>query len=565
MPPKRNNNNNEINNQNNNLAHLTEKEKEILRNNEMDRLEKLLANTVKDLKEIEEEEKEEELREAELRNQKKQQKQNNVPKTNNNLNINNNNNNNNLAHLTNKEKEILRNNEMDRLEKLLANTVKELKEIDEEEKREEEELKKQQEQNNKQNTDNEEKVVDEHAEWLRKRDEELQNLVQKTMRRAPNKEQEKAPAEKIDDAPRISVFINHLETFNNMYKCSIDADKFAASISDAWTLIKNDDKAKQAEGKKMLGDTFKSMLKQAFDMEKYASYNEYRLPAYTEIIKSANEVVRSSMFAFTDLYHDPKSAAFFDLTAFGGLNEEEMAKLTESDGIWSMDQKSDEAWEIQSGEAKNLADKWLKEDKPYETMINEMNSLVEAVQKNGNYDRKEAYLKLTAAEWLLVNNEKMMIEDPTDPLNPIPNWGNRYWKTLSQTREALGIDKHTSMRDLIQNNYIASAKAVNSAAYNKVQIKENILDPKERAICDSLNSQREKFAIQSAAVTITKPQNEKQIDEAITDETRTRLYIKSEDERLKMKNEPKVFQNFEIQKTEELTIDSKNNDNNLQI
>ena len=44
------------------------------------------------------------------------------------------------------EKERLRNEEFDRLEKLLANTVKELKEIDEEEKREEEELKKQQEQ-----------------------------------------------------------------------------------------------------------------------------------------------------------------------------------------------------------------------------------------------------------------------------------------------------------------------------------------------------------------------------------------------------------------------------------
>ena len=101
--------------------------------------------------------------------------------------------------------------------------------------------------------------------------------------------------------------------------------------------------------------------------------------------------------------------------------------LNIKDSTWSMDQKSDEAWEIQSREAKNLADKWLSGDKPYEKMIGEMKALVEA-DKEGIVDRKEILTKLTAAEWLLVSNDKMMIENPEDPLNNLPNWGNRYWK-----------------------------------------------------------------------------------------------------------------------------------------
>ena len=119
------------------------------------------------------------------------------------------------------------------------------------------------------------------------------------------------------------------------------------------------------------------------------------------------------------------------------------------------------------------------------------------------YDRREARLKLAAAEWLLVNDSRMMIEDPQDPLNPIPNRGNRYWKTLTKTRDALGIEKHTSRRELIQEEYAAAAKAVNSLAYNKTQIKENVLDPEARSKCDSMDMQKEQFATQSAHVTLS--------------------------------------------------------------
>ena len=116
----------------------------------------------------------------------------------------------------------------------------------------------------------------------------------------------------------------------------------------------------------MLGELFKSAIKPAFEIEKHASYNEHRLPDYTEIAKSANELLRSAMYGFTDMYHSPDTKNLFEATALGGLNAKDIAALTEGESRWSMDQKSDEAWEIQSKDAKNLADKWLSGDKPYE-------------------------------------------------------------------------------------------------------------------------------------------------------------------------------------------------------
>jgi hypothetical protein len=190
-------------------------------------------------------------------------------------------------------------------------------------------------------------------------------------------------------------------------------------------------------------------------------------------------------------------------------------------------------------------------------MIDEMKELISS-NKEGIVSRKEALDKLTAAEWLLVNNEKMMIDDPEDPLNPMPNWGNRYWKSIIEAREALGIDKHTSMRDLIQGDYAEIAKAVVSTHYNERQIDEHILDPDVRELYDSYTTQMVEFATQSEAVVINEPKtkqtNEKTAEE-LENQTRWRISIKQEDEREKIKNEPKIFSNMVIEKQADLKID----------
>ena len=399
------------------------------------------------------------------------------------------------------------------------------------------------------------------------------NLAEQQAKETAKKEAEKKAAEeaakkaaeeahKLEEAKqrensvRANVFANNLKTFNKMYKVNVEPNKFALTVNEAWELMRSGDARKKADGQKMLGELFKSTIKPAFEIEKHASYHEHRLPDYTEIAKSANELLRSAMYGFTDLYHSPDTKDLFKATALGGLNAKDIAALTEGESSWSMDQKSDEAWEIQSGDAKNLADKWLSGEKPYEKMISEMKALVKA-DKDGVVDRKEILTRLTAAEWLLVNNDKMMIDDPEDPLNKLPNWGNRYWKALTEAREALGIDKHTSMRDLIQSDYAASAKAVISSAYNEAQIEDYVLDPDAREIYDSMELQKEQFATQSAAVTLTESQIVKNTEEIEMTGVRFPHPVPELDERTIMQHQPKNY-DFVVEKTAELNINGPN-------
>ena len=368
------------------------------------------------------------------------------------------------------------------------------------------------------------------------------------------------PKAPVNSEARIAVFTERLKTYNSMYKLNINADRFASSVIDGWELMTSGDKQKVADGKKVMSDLFKDTLKQAFDIEKGVAYDEHRLPEYAEIIKSSNELLRSAMYGFTDMYHSPNKNKLFEATAFGGLNAKDMASLTAGDSKWSKDQKSDEAWEIQAAEAKKIADGWMKEAKPHEKMISEMKELVKA-GKEGIVSRKEMLDKLTAAEWLLVNDPKMMVEDPEDPYNSIPKWGNRYWKTLTETREALGIDKYTSMRDMIQADYAASAKAVNNKSYHEDHINEYVLDSDVRELSDSMEVQKEQFATRSAAAILTETQNVKDndVEETLLDDGRTRLNIKKLDERTLMANEAKTY-NFIVENVASFTIEGRTHD-----
>ena len=359
----------------------------------------------------------------------------------------------------------------------------------------------------------------------------------------------KEEAKKIDNEVNGVMFINKLNSFNSMFKTDISADKFIAGVAEAWELLNSQDKEKQAEGKKTLGNLFKDTLKQAFEAEKKLAYDEHRIPEFADIAISANELLRVSMFTFTDLYTNKKNEALFNPTAFGGLNEKDIAELTKGESLWSMDQKSDEAWEIQSADAKGLADKWLGEEKPYEKMIKEMNALADKRQNSIiKTDSKEIYTKLAAAEWMLLNNDKMMIEDPEDPLNKMPNWGNKYWKAIIQAREALGIPKHTSMRSLIQGDYEKASKAVNNPKYHERQIKDNALDPDAREMIDSLDAQKADFTIQREAIATSLPDKNNNVkDLDMGDKNRVPYPVPQLDERKNLLEAPKD-NNFIIDK-----------------
>ena len=173
-----------------------------------------------------------------------------------------------------------------------------------------------------------------------------------------------------------AMFTNKLNSFNRVHGIQVSADTLAYSVSEAWTLMKSGDPRKYADGQKMLKDSFKATLKQAFDAEKNAAYREHRIPGFADIIKNTNEMYRATMYVFTDMYHEKGNEKLFNATSFGGLDAKEMAEFTKGQSLWSMDQKSDEAWEIQSQAAMDVVAKWEKEKNPYETMIHEMNAIV---------------------------------------------------------------------------------------------------------------------------------------------------------------------------------------------
>ena len=335
---------------------------------------------------------------------------------------------------------------------------------------------------------------------------------------------------------KVEMFAQKLKDFNSMYKTEQGAEQFGGVLAAAWENIISDDPKKVETGKNMLSSLFKGMIKEAFSVEKTESYNEHRLPMYSDILKSANEVLRSAMFAYTDLYHNPERASKFKETAFGGMSLKDITKYTRESELWRMDQKSDEAWKIQSQEAMEFVDKWKKEERPFEKMITDMNKIMELARGKTGVSRRDAIMQLAAAEYLLINDERMTIDDPADPLNPIPDWGNRYWKKLIEVRETLGIDKHTSIRDMIQADYAAAAKGANSIEFHEKQIRENVMGENALATVDSIDKQKELFATQSGFFALTEPPKEIEMTA-----DRTPFPVRELDQRLLMANEPRDF------------------------
>lgn len=368
----------------------------------------------------------------------------------------------------------------------------------------------------------------------------------------PDEEKELQGAiDAINSQVNLTMFMNRLNTFNKMFKTGVDANQFIDSVTGAWELLQSEDRDTRTDGYVMLGEAFRNTLSYAFTVEEEQSYKEHRLPEYNEIITSANELLRVAMFTFTDMYSDPEKKHLFKSTICGGLTAKDMAALTAGESLWNMDQRSDKAWEYQSADAKSIAEQWLNgSDKPYEKLIEEMNVLVEMGKNSiSESNRREVYNKLAAAEWMLLNNEKMMIESADDPLKKIPNWNNRYWKATVQAREALGIPKHISMRELIQGDYAASSKAITDKNYNARQIQDHVLDPEVRDMVDSMEVQQSEFTIQRESIKTNHPsnreENENQNDEPEAD--RYLYYVREADE-IKLMKEAPIGKEFIVDK-----------------
>ena len=76
-------------------------------------------------------------------------------------------------------------------------------------------------------------------------------------------------------------------------------------------------------------------------------------------------------------------------------------------------------------------------------------------------------------------------------------------------------------------------------------------------VYDSMDKQKEQFATQSAAVTLTEPQNDRNAGEIEMTEDRVPYPIKELDERTIMRNQPKNY-DFVVELTAELGLGGPN-------
>jgi hypothetical protein len=114
------------------------------------------------------------------------------------------------------------------------------------------------------------------------------------------------------------------------------------------------------------------------------------------------------------------------------------------------------------------------------------------------------------------------------------------------------------MRDLIQSDYAAMAKAVGSANYNKTQIQLYVLDKDVRELSDSMEFQKEQFATLSADAVIKEPKNIKTSDDH-KNEIRWREPVESENERKKIESSPKDFGSKVVENDKEKKIEKDAN------
>ena len=144
-----------------------------------------------------------------------------------------------------------------------------------------------------------------------------------------------------------------------------------------------------------------------------------------------------------------------------------------------------------------------------------------------------------------------MIKDPDKPDVKIPNWGNYYWDTLAHTRQLLGIDKHISIREMIQADYAEAAKAVTSAVYHETQIKDHVVEPQARAKFDSIDKQKELFVTQSNAINVRVDPNQMEMDNIdlqLQTKDKVQMSVPEQDERQIQKNAVREW-NFEMAET----------------
>lgn len=360
----------------------------------------------------------------------------------------------------------------------------------------------------------------------------------------PQEEKKAANEPKPDNTNAIAVYKKAVDGYNKAHGTQIDADAFASDLVEAWQKISSGSEIVKDNGLRMLRYSFEGLLKQTFEAEARESYINCKEASFANVAKETNDLMRTAMFAYTDVYTGRDNDKIYKSTVFGGMNSEQIANVAASRTAWQGDQKSDEAWEKQSAEARKIASDWKNTADPYATMIENLKELndIKSFYELDDDRQRDIINKLAAAECMLMSDSSMMVDDPDNPYAKVPDWSNRNWKSLAYTREKIGVSKFTSMREIIQGAYAATKPVSSNRDIIQKETSALLFNEKgePRAEIDSINVKTEELARESvhmaesrAAADMNDRMNAEKTEERVP------IYIPEADDKVINKDVPK--------------------------
>lgn len=205
------------------------------------------------------------------------------------------------------------------------------------------------------------------------------------------------------------------------------------------------------------------IYKETCEKNKERGYAGAKETNFTVVTKDVNELFKSAMFT-TRLYDNPNNRVIVEKCSFGGFTIEQLSNIANSakGGAWALDQKSEEAWRIQSEGAKSILKDWTKNEKSESigTSVSRIQSDLTAkinAYKKGEINKKELIENTIAGE--------AHLNSTFDTRRKRIFSFIQYRKELSalkQCRATLGLHENDSLRVALSNGYVAVSKEMNS-------------------------------------------------------------------------------------------------------
>lgn len=207
------------------------------------------------------------------------------------------------------------------------------------------------------------------------------------------------------------------------------------------------------EYQKMYSRCFKDACKHIREK----SYLEGKNPDYSKVAKDADKLFKTAMHN-RDIFEDSKNVEIIQKSNFGAFTVEQLAEFVmEDQGSWALNQSTEQAWTLQKTAAKKIYAKIREAEKerPDVKPADRIKSLLErkkvAFQK-GEISRKELL------DYMIAADAHMQKDYPTTRSRFFSGQYSKEKVAINLCREALGLEKNSSLRVAMNAEYTALAK-----------------------------------------------------------------------------------------------------------